>query len=192
MSYTPNVPQANQTIASTTTPIRNNFSFLNTDLQVEHSFNGVPGGGVAEGVHLRTSMPNQADPGSLPAGTSGQYYVRLARPRFYDGTTAWQLQITNLFQLATSGTVALTNTSDTVFFTAPASSAGAYYLVPTTTGAQNASAMGQFVSGTADVQVATNSDPNISITTSGLTIRARVATSGLNGNYKLAVIYYTP
>ena len=72
MSYTPNVPQANQTIASTTTPIRNNFTFINTDLQVEHTFNGNTA--AAEGTHRKCSMPGIATP-SLPAGCDGSYYV---------------------------------------------------------------------------------------------------------------------
>ena len=72
MSYTPNVPQANQTIASTTTPIRNNFTFINADLQVEHTFNGNTA--AAEGTHTKCSMPGIATP-SLPAGCDGSYYV---------------------------------------------------------------------------------------------------------------------
>src|SRR5574338_1201850 len=80
MTYTPNVPQSNQTIAQTTNPIKNNFTYLDTTLKVEHSFNGnAPG--VADGTHLHTSMPNQADPGSLPTGTNGQYYVNSGRPK---------------------------------------------------------------------------------------------------------------
>lgn len=192
MTYTPNVPQVNQTIAQTTNPIRDNFTFIETDARVEHSFNGnAPG--VAEGAHLRASMPNQADPGSLPAGTNGQYYVNTARPKFYDGTTAWQLQITNLFQLSTAGNVALT-TSNTTFFNAPANSCGYYFLIPPAgISASDASAMGQFVSGaTSVVHVGTVSDPGISISTSGLAIRAQTTSGSLNGTYRFAVIYYTP
>lgn len=91
MPYNNNVPQSNQTIASTTDPIRDNFAFIQTDLQAEHSFNG-NALGVAEGAHLQASMPNlAADPGALPAGTNGMYYVRNGGARFYDGTTISRL-----------------------------------------------------------------------------------------------------
>lgn len=190
MTYTPNVPQANQTIASTTTPIRQNFQFIETDLQVEHSFNG--NSAAAEGTHLKASMPNQADPGSLPAGTNGQYYVGSAKPKFYDGTTARFLQMATLEENISTGTVALT-TSNTVFFTAPANSSGCYFLVPPSgIDASDASAMGQFVSGDTDVNSGHLSDPGITISDSGLDIRAATTSGSLNGNYKYVVVYYTP
>lgn len=85
MTYTPNVPQGNQTIASTTDPIRNNFTFIQTDARVEHSFNAnVPG--LAEGVHLKASMPNRALSPAIPAGANGIYFVSSGRPYFYDGS----------------------------------------------------------------------------------------------------------
>lgn len=90
MVYTNNVPQGNQTIASTTTPIRNNFAFIETDLQAEHSFNGnVPG--LTEGAHKFCSMPNRALSPAIPPGANGIYFVSSGKPYFYDGTTNFQL-----------------------------------------------------------------------------------------------------
>lgn len=83
MVYTNNVPQGNQTIANSQPQIQANFGFIQTDLQVEHQFNGNVVG-LTEGVHLKASMPNQADPGSLPTGTNGQYYVGAGVPKFYN------------------------------------------------------------------------------------------------------------
>lgn len=84
MVYTNNVPQGNQTIAFTTDLIRNNFGFLNTGLAVDHNF--VAGGTGSNMYHLQTSMPNRADPGSLPAGTNGIFYVSGGNARFYNGS----------------------------------------------------------------------------------------------------------
>jgi hypothetical protein len=92
MPYTNNVPQANQTIASTTTPIRNNFAFIQTDAQVEHSFNG--NSIQAEGTHLKASMGNIALSPALPSGTNGTYFVSGGKAYFYDGTTNFLLSST--------------------------------------------------------------------------------------------------
>lgn len=94
MAYTNNVPQGNQTIANSQPQIQANFGFIQTDLQVEHIFNGnTPYGTQAEGTHVQASMPNRsADPtGSPPSGTAGIYYVRNNGARFYDGTTVCKL-----------------------------------------------------------------------------------------------------
>lgn len=113
MSYTPNVPQANQTIASTTTPIRNNFTFINTDLQVDHSFNGNSTG--AEGTHLQCRMKGQASPPALLTNNNGAYYVDTSTPgnaQFWDGTNSYKMNlwrdiITGSFTANPGGTVAI-------------------------------------------------------------------------------------
>lgn len=74
MTYTPNVPQANQTISGTQQPILNNFGYINTTLQVEHVFNG-NASGQADGTHNKVSMPSRNRP-TLPAGCQGTYYVK--------------------------------------------------------------------------------------------------------------------
>lgn len=190
MTYTPNVPQANQTIAQTTSPIRDNFTYLDDALQEEHSFNG-SAPGVLVGTHLRTSMPNQADPGSLPAGTNGTYYVNGGNPKFYNGN-AWLIQYGALFQGQISAVVALT-TSATNLSAIPANSVGYYFIVPPGgISPTDASAMGQFVTGAANMRIGDVSDPGITISNTGLTLRARVDSSSDNGNYTFVILYYTP
>lgn len=191
MTYTPNVPQANQTIAATTNPIRNNFTYLDTILRKQHSFNG-NSPGVDLGAHLFTAMPNMSDPVSNPTGCDGTYYVSGNKPKFFDGANSWKIQYTGLFQLATTGLSALT-TSLSNIITLPANSCGTYFLIPPGgTASQAASAMGQFVTGATDLQIGAVSDPGISLTTSGLTLRGQTTSSGLNGNYRYVVIYFTP
>lgn len=90
MTYTNNVPQANQTIASTQGPILNNFGYLQTEQQVEHAFNNVPAG-QANGTHLKASMPNMTLSPSLPALCNGVYFVNSSMPYFYNGTTNFPL-----------------------------------------------------------------------------------------------------
>lgn len=86
MTYDNTVPQGNQQIATTQPIIQGNFDFIQTDLQVEHIFNGnTPFGAQAEGTHLQASMPNQTvDPSSKPSGTAGIYYVKGGVPKFYN------------------------------------------------------------------------------------------------------------
>lgn len=87
MAYTSNIPQGNQQIATTQPLIQANFGFIQSDLQVEHQFNGNVSG-QAEGTHLKASMPNITDPSSLPAGTNGIYYTNGGQPKFYNSTGA--------------------------------------------------------------------------------------------------------
>jgi hypothetical protein len=95
MTYTPDVPQANQQIAATQGPILANFTFIQADAQVEHIFNGNTGPlGAAqlEGTHIQTSMPNQnLLAGPLPTGTNGVYYVNDGKATFYDGTNNYTI-----------------------------------------------------------------------------------------------------
>lgn len=107
MPYTNNVPQGNQTIASTTDPIRNNFAFIETDLQAEHQFNGNVVG-VQEGSHLKASMPNRALSPALPTGTNGIYFVSSSLAYYYDGTTNWNL---NQWEGVLSGSYTPTSSS---------------------------------------------------------------------------------
>jgi len=88
MAYTNNVPQGNQTIASTTDPIRNNFAFLQTSIDQEHNFDITDG---TKTYHKKASMPNRALSPALPAGTNGVYFVSSGKPYFYDGTTNYLL-----------------------------------------------------------------------------------------------------
>lgn len=92
MAYTNNVPQGNQTIAQTQPLILGNFGFIQTDLDVEHIFNGnAPFGTQAEGTHIQASMPNQASPPALGTGIAGIYYVSGNLPHFKNSTTDYTL-----------------------------------------------------------------------------------------------------
>lgn len=88
MVYTPNVPQGNQTIASTQAPINGNFTFLHDALAVEHN---VLNSNAAVTYHLQASMPNQALSPSFPVGTDGVYFSSSTNPYYYDGTTNWRM-----------------------------------------------------------------------------------------------------
>ncbi len=82
MVYNNNVPLGNQTIASTTDPIRNNFAFLQDAIGQEHNFDPTD---PANTYHLQAAMPNQGS-ASLPAGTNGMYYVNNGQARFLTGS----------------------------------------------------------------------------------------------------------
>lgn len=89
MAYTDNVPQGNQQISTTQPTIQANFGFLKTGIQKEHNFNA---SGIGDDMyHLRASMPNQALSPSLPAGTTGQYFVSSGLSYFWDATNNWRL-----------------------------------------------------------------------------------------------------
>lgn len=195
MTYTPNTPQGNQTIASTTDPIRNNFQFIQTDMRVEHVFNGnVPG--VAEGVHTKVTMPNMADPvpGSLPTGTDGMFYIRGGGPRYFNNVDNFTIQTTPLFQNVLFGTIALNNSGFSLISLLSAYSQGYYTITPTNgsgISAQNASAMGFFCTSASALQPGLVSDPGIDILPGGLNLFARTSSSSFNGNYNYVVVYWT-
>jgi hypothetical protein len=191
MVYTNAVPQANQQISTTQSPIEANFQFIQAAVNQEHNF-PVNATDPTQTYHLQASMPNRADPVALPAGTNGMYYVNGGVPKFFNGTTAYFLPINQAVTVTVSGSVNLT-TSPTTVFTVPAFSSGSYFLIPPGgIGAVNASAMGQFVSSNTVLQIGTVSDPGISITASGLSIQAATTSSSLNGSYKFVITYSTP
>lgn len=188
MAYTNNVPQGNQQIATTQPIIQANFGFLQTSIGTEHNFNAL---GIGDDTyHLKCSMPNQADPGSLPAGTNGQYYVNGGLPKFYNGTASF-IQLSGKTYTILTGTVALT-TSATTVTAVPANTVGTYWIIPTSVGVQNASAQGTYVSSNSTIQLGETSDPGITVSRSGLNIQARVDSSGNAENYKYLVMYFTP
>ncbi len=188
MTYTNNVPQANQTIASTTTPIRNNFAFIQNDLQVEHQFNN-NNPGQAEGTHIKASMPNVADPVALPAGTNGTYYVGASLPKFYNGTSYFLLAgYTGQFMV--KGTVALTNTPANVF-TFPANTVGTMYIFNPANATASVCGMGQFITGTTGMTIGDVTSPSLAFSFTGLTLRAAVDVAA-SGTYTYFLVYYTP
>jgi hypothetical protein len=77
MSYTPNVPQANQQIAATQAPILNNFTYINTAMRVNHTWNGNAINTEAAGSHQRLDFPNQgSDINTLPTGIAAVIYLK--------------------------------------------------------------------------------------------------------------------
>jgi hypothetical protein len=91
MTYTPNVPQKNQQIATTQQPILNNFGFLPAAIGQEHNFNVAD---ATQTYHKQASMPNQSTP-SVPASTNGVYYIKNAQAWFTNGILDVQLSLNN-------------------------------------------------------------------------------------------------
>lgn len=75
MTYTPNVPQATQTIAFTQPLIQANFTYIDTAMKVNHTWNGNAISTEANGSHQRLDFPNQAsDISALPSGIAAVVY----------------------------------------------------------------------------------------------------------------------
>jgi len=188
-TYDNNVPLGNQTIAFTTDLIRGNFAFLNSSIGQEHNFDVTD---PAKTYHLQASMPNQADPGALPTGTNGIYYVSGGVPKFYS-SVAQYIQTSLGAQGSLSGTVSLNSGGFTNIVALPASSCGQYFLfqkagVGTVSGR---SASGTFVSDTNSIWLVDADSPGIILASTALTWRAELFSGGpLTFDY--FVIYYTP
>lgn len=91
MAYTNNVPQGNQQIATTQPLIQANFGFLGTGIAQEHNFNSAGTGN--DMYHLKASMPDLGVAPTLPAGTTGMYYVEGGEGRYWNGTAISQLTL---------------------------------------------------------------------------------------------------
>lgn len=193
MTYDNNTPLVNQQIATTQPLILGNFAFLDTGIGTEHNFN-VSGTG-SDMYHLKASMPNLSggDPVALPAGTNGLYYVLGGLAKFYNTASGAQfIQTTPLAQQVLKGTAALTSASAATVVSVPTNSVGCYYIRPPLGTTNVPVAAGQFVSLGSTVQISGTFDPNMSLSTTGLTIKAILAHSADNGNYTYLIIYYVP
>jgi hypothetical protein len=116
MSYTPNVPQGNQQIASTQVPILNNFTYINTAMRVNHTWNGNGISTEAAGSHQRLDMPNQgSDIASLPSGIASVLYSIGSNLYAYNGNK------NPVSGVSGSGTIAITTTAQP-FLTLPVTS----------------------------------------------------------------------
>lgn len=118
MSYTPNVPQANQKIAATQAPIEANFQYVNTAMQVNHTFNGNALLGEAAGSHQKVACPNQADIVSLPTGIAAIMYANAGNFYSYNGTK----NVMSAVDL--SATAATLTATPSTLFTVPPESIG--------------------------------------------------------------------
>lgn len=188
MPYTANVPQPTQTIAQSRPIINANFKFIPTSLQQDHYFNT---GAMTEGSHKQCTMTNIADPAALPAGTNGIYYVGSGKPKFYDGTTAYFLEISQSATVITKGTVALTTSAATVF-TATANSCGYCWVWRVTGSLTNAYSMESWISNGSNVLMANLDNPGIAISSSGLNLQMAVNNAANAGTYNFLVSTYTP
>ncbi len=191
MAYTSNVPQGNQQIATTQPTIQANFGFIPAAFSAEHNFNA--SGDGSDTYHKFTSMPNQADPSALPAGTNGQYYVSGGVPKFYN-TVANFLQFTPIPFTIRTGTVNLNNNFNITFFTFPANSVGMYWLFQKAASdtVDDFSAAGMVMSDADTLSPGPVFDPGIDITTAALNLRAKPTSSSGNATYTYTVIYYNP
>lgn len=118
MTYTPNVPQATQTIAQTQAPIFNNFTYIDDALQRDHTFNGNDINSEAAGYHQHVSSPNLgADVAALPTGIDAVMYAIGGNFFNYNGAKG------PMSAVLQQGTINMTNVLQTLF-TAPADSIG--------------------------------------------------------------------
>ena len=116
MTYTKNVPQGNQQIASTQVPILNNFSYIDTAMKINHTWNGNAIGSEAPGSHQKIAFPNQgSDIASLPTGIADVLYSIAGNLYTYNGTK------NPVSGYSGSGTVMITTTA-TAFITLPVTS----------------------------------------------------------------------
>lgn len=176
MTYTPAVPQANQTIASTQSPIEQNFQYLNTAFQYEHNFNNVLPG-IQLGSHQSASMPNLGGLPSFGTGIDGVYYVNGGDARYNNGTD-YQL---NVWGQVLTGTYTLPNSSAiTKIVTLPSGVFGVIYFYSL----QNLSVFsGSFVTGvrSGNNTVAVGNNAAIISVEAPVILIANLSTFDLNG-----------
>jgi hypothetical protein len=166
-TYTNNIPQGNQTIASTQPLIQANFGFLQSAINQEHNFNTTD---PTQTYHLQASMPNISDPGSLPSGTNGIYYVNGGFPKFYNGSANF-LPYSSCSSYTLSGGPITLSLSPTVITSVPAASCGYIYIFRTSS-SSSGYFIGSFNSDSSSVNIHGDHGSNIALTTSGLQISA--------------------
>ena len=187
MVYTNNVPQGNQTVAFTQPLIQANFGYLQDAISVEHVFDPAD---PLNTVHQHASMPNQADPVTLPPGTNGQYYISGGVPKFYNGSAYYNIPISLTGVQIYKATVALTTVLSPIFiFTNQ--TAGDFYLVPpippSTINPLQASATGQFVASAGFVKATGVGIVGLTLSQTALTLSAATTNAAFNGNYTVII-----
>ncbi len=118
--YTPNTPQASQTIAQTQSPIQQNFQYIEEAIERDHAWQGNIIGTEDPGRHQIVSMPNQTIDvtGALPTGCAQVMYTIGARMFSWDGTLKQPVS-----GVTGTGSILLNNVAQTLF-TVPAESIG--------------------------------------------------------------------
>jgi hypothetical protein len=201
MTYTPNVPQVNQTIAASQPIINTNFTLLPQFIGQEHNY---VANAPASCYHLQASMPNKVANPALPASTNGQYYVCSVSansvPKFKSDTFGdLFLQTTPVYNYMASGTVTIQKTSGSTVtvVTVPANSFGTLWIQSQTSATWAYIQFSSF-NGSVNIPLVDGSvsslninNVNINLTTSSYAIRAKCRGSSDNlCNY--LVQYYTP
>lgn len=86
MAYLPNIPQSTDIIASSQPDILGNFQYIQTTMQVDHTWNSNP---ITDGTHTKVSLPNQLSDitGALPAGIADIVYAIGGNLYAWNGTS---------------------------------------------------------------------------------------------------------
>lgn len=191
MAYDNNVPQETQTIAQTQPIILANFAYLQSSIGQEHNFDITD---ATQTYHLQASMPNQADPGALPASTDGLYYVNGGDPKYYNAANGAQyLHKSKVPFTVQSGTVNLNNATFQTVAIVPNNSTGTYSLLRSGESPTSRSAYGFFNAANSTMLILNPSgfDPDISIDSVGLVLRARLDAGASPSTFSYVVSYYT-
>jgi len=187
MSYTPNVPQANQQIASTQSPIQSNFTVIQTNMQQDHSWNGNAINSQTDGTHQQVQLPNISDPSALGTGINGVYYCNSGNPKFYNGAVNY-LNFSPVQYFQKAGLIALNSSGFTTILTIPGNSCG-NYIIFLPNSSLHAYAIGQFITTASSGTFFNETDPNLTPQFSGLNFQAKLTNPADNGNYKYVFFY---
>ena len=107
-TYDNATPQGNDQIATTQPLILGNFEFIPLAIGQEHNFDPTD---PAKTYHKQASMPNEADPVALPAGTDGIYYVNGGAPKFKNASGSFFLSTSSVAFSGFSGTLTINPTT---------------------------------------------------------------------------------
>lgn len=163
MTYTANTPQATQIIAATQPLIQGNFSYLDTALKVNHTFNGNGIGAEAAGSHQKLDFPNQgSDIAALPAGIAAVQYC------IGGNLYTWNGAKRPLSGIATVASISISSGGTTTLVTLPADSMG-FFIGGITVPALVAYASFSTISGVGVVSASTSNSLTFSF--SGLNLR---------------------
>lgn len=187
MTYTPNVPQATQTIAITQGPIEANFQYIDTAMKIDHAWNGNEINSQADGSHQKISLPNQPTDiiGALPTGIASILYA------IGGNLFAWNGTKQALTPVTISGTITFTITPQTVA-TLPADCIG-FAVFSDTSGSVNLPYAFYSGAGTLNVQSSTFwNAPVVTAFRSGLNLQVTrvIANQPVDFSGKYKIIYW--
>lgn len=184
MTYTPNVPQATQTIAFTQPLIQGNFSYIDVAMKVDHAWNGNEIASQADGTHQKISLPNQPTDivGALPTGISAIMYA------IGGNLFAWNGAKRPVSGISGTGSLLVTVTPATIF-TVPNDCIG--FVAATRPVTSQCEVYGFFsVAGVLAIQPIQNTTNNPRIVQSGLDIQIFKIAAGTDYNSTYKFIYW--